>query len=400
VMYLVFKSYARFLAAVVRRGTVRFYVGNPRGFYTALAADDIAYVVLRWSEDLPFGAAAEKTRTDDIDHLVADRDVRRVLKVAAKFPGRLKADFYSQGGASGSSYAGMPYYPPYVARQILDGRISDARGFSRPKPLHEFLAFAYHLVYHKGLASGIALGLPSAPEPHASKKDYAAELRRLAIVANVTLPEDLTLLELHKLLKIEGWAMPSDLMVRWTKPHPALLKILDDERSLIEAVISAAQGYTIFVLREDCDSEDLQKIVLSMIAERFDILSLVRLDERSAGRIISTTRGGAWTEKYINRVVAPTVAIICKDAESPGPLPVNMSRKKIAKRYPHLDNTDVLIKRNIRASVNAAAPSPKNRAVIHATDNAFEAAQVLVALFGDRAVEEMQKVKALGRAQD
>lgn len=55
---------------------------------------------------------------------------------------------------------------------------------------------------------------------------------------------------------------------------------------------------------------------------------------------------------------------------------MKMSAEKVTRRYPHLSNTDLLIKRNIRDAVNAAAGPRQRRVVIHATDNAFECAEV------------------------
>ena len=149
------RNVARFIAASLRNGTVRYYVGDLPGFYQALNAAGVAYVVLRWSEHVPMTLGAEQVKADDIDHLVADRDMRRVMSIAACHPGPVKTDYYSVGGRRGSSYKSLPYYMPKLAQRILDARTLDPRGFFRPSPRDEFFAFAYHLCYHKGLSSGL-----------------------------------------------------------------------------------------------------------------------------------------------------------------------------------------------------------------------------------------------------
>lgn len=387
------RNAARLLAASLRNGTVRFYVGGLPGFYQALNAAGVAYVVLRWSEDLPKTRKAERERGDDIDHLVADRDIRRVIWIAARHPGPLKTDHYSVGGRRGSSYKSLPYYMPELAQRILDGRHLDPRGFYRPSARDEFLAFAYHLCYHKGLASGLESGLPACPPVEKAAKDYGAELRRLAATADFDeLPDPLTLSGLHDMLRAQGWAMPADLMTRWPKRHAFLEALLSKEAQRAQPLIDAAHSHTVFVLREDCDTTELEQLALSMIAERFTILRYLRLDPAMRDRLIARTRGGSWVEKRPGGVVAPTVAVFCRDAEKPGPIPVKMSAEKIARRYPHLSNTDVLIKRNIRDAVNAAAGPPQERVVIHATDNAFECAEVFSALFEKEALSEMQAI--------
>jgi hypothetical protein len=60
-----------------------------------------------------------------------------------------------------------------------------------------------------------------------------------------------------------------------------------------------------------------------------------------------------------------------------------MSDAKLKNRYPHIVNTDVLIKRVIRRDVIAAAGDGMGRVVLHATDNPTEAAETLHAILGD-----------------
>lgn len=385
----------RLLSASLRHGTVRFYIGNLPAFYADLNRAGVSYVVLRWSEGLPMTPDAPKDRDEDIDHLIADRDLRAVLRLAAGHPGPLKSDYYTVGGRRGSSYKSMPYYVPARAQRLLDRRVLDPRGFYRPCPEDEFFAFAYHLCYHKGLECGLPAGLPDCPAPDQPAKDYAAELARLADVAGISgLPEPLDLHALHRFLEHHGWAMPADLMIRWPKRHAFLRALLAEEQRRAAPLIEAAKGHTLFILRDDCDGPALEQIAHDMIAQRFTILDSLRLTPDMQARLMARTRGGSWVEKYRGDVVAPTVAILCRDAPTPGPIPVKMTADKIARRYPHLANTDVLIKRNIRDAVNAAAPPPRERVVIHATDNAFEAAEVLTALFEDSALPRLQTLRA------
>ena len=387
------RNVVRFLAASWRDGTVRLYVGNLADFYESLRSAEISYVVLRWSEELPTTLQAEQVHTDDIDHLVADQDILRVLRIAARHPGKIKTDHYSVGGRRGSSYKSLPYYMPELARRILGGRWLDRRGFYRPSLRDEFLAFAYHLCYHKGLASGIEGGLPSCPPAMKAAKDYKAELRRLASAACFDdLPSPITLSCLHDMLRTNGWAMPIDLMTRWPKRHVFLETLLRKEIALAQPLIDTVRGHTVFVLRDDCETPEQEELALSMIADNFTILHCLRLDAAMRDRLIARTRGGSWVEKRRGGVVAPTVVVFCRDAEEPGTIPVKMSADKIARRYPNLSNTDVLIKRRIRDAVNAAAGHPHDRVVIHATDNAAECAEVFLALFEKNAMSQSQAI--------
>lgn len=375
----------RFALARLRRGTVRFYTGDLGGFYQAMHAADIAYVVLRWSHLLPMDSKAETSYGEDVDHLIADDQIRKILKIASHHPGPVKCDYYSASGQSGTSYKGVPYYMPALAEQLLNGRQLDPRGFYRPAPRDEVYGFAYHLCYHKGhrcgLSGGEGIDLPIA----SPSKDYAEELRKLASVAGgIALPEPLNLLTLHEFLKAKGWNMPVDLMVRWPDQHPFLTALQAHENSKVAPHVAAARDLTTFVLRADCDTPELEQLAQQMIEERFQVLDVIRLSAEQQQRLIRQTRGGDWVEKYCKAVVPPTVALICRNAEVPGPLPIAMSPDKLNKRYPHVTNTDVLIKRNIRDAVREAAnPSSQNRVVLHATDNAHECVETMAAIFDD-----------------
>ncbi|SEP08271.1 hypothetical protein SAMN04490248_12348 [Salinihabitans flavidus] len=377
-------NYLRLAAAVIRGGTVRFYTGDLKSFYADMNDADINYVVLRWSDHVPRCAQEEAASNDDIDHLIADDQTWEILEISSRHHGGTKCDYYSVSGQQGSSYRSMPYYMPALAERLLKGRVLDPRGFFRPDPVSEFFAFAYHLCYHKGHRCGILIGGGFNGTVDVPKKDYVAELRGLAKAAgDIALPEPLTLLALHELLRSSDWNMPYDLMVRWPDQHPFMATLIEYEQSLATTKVERCKGLTVFILREDGDAPDMVQLATRMISERFTPLETVILDETQQDRVIRQTRGGDWVEKYCGAVVRPTVAIICRNAPSPGPLPIPMSPAKVKKRYPHVANTDVLIKRRIRDEINAATPSSFDRVVIHATDNAFECAETLSAIFGD-----------------
>ena len=370
----------RYVHAKLKKGTVRLKTRDMPSFYGKMNTAQVPYVVLRWADDVPLDAAAEQAYAHDIDHLISDDGIKDAMSIASRQPGRVKCDYYSQNGRSGTSYNGMPYYMPVLADRILRNRILDDRGFFRPNPTDEFHAFAYHLCYHKGHRCGIETGLGVPPEPGPSR-DYGAALLGYAQKAGAEWQGG-SLAELHAFLMQNGWALPYDLMTRWPDQHPFLVKLSQQTKSQMQSDIDALRDITVFILRDDCDTPELEQLARAMIEERFSILSEFRLDSDAKARVMSQTRGGNWKEKYRPGPVVPTLAIICRNAPQPGPLPVTMSPSKLAARYPHLTNTDVLIKRNIRMSVEKAASVQRKRAVIHATDNASEAAETLRAVLG------------------
>ncbi len=373
----------RLAHAKIKKGTVRFKITDLTGFYEQMHGADIPYVVLRWADDVPMSAEQERCNKHDIDHLIGDHQIKTALRFATPRPGKSKCDFYSASGQSGTTYNGMPYYMPVHAHRILTRRVIDQRGFFRPNPEDEFFAFAFHLCYHKGHRCGIETGVDVAHEI-SPQRDYLAGLLSMGKIAGITLSPSIKLVQLHALLAEHGWGMSNDLMLRWPDQHPFMKALIDLEQQAAAEYIDAAKSLTVFILRDDCDSADLQQSALDMIAERFTILEKIGLDTEAKNRIMSQTRGGNWIEKYRPEPVQPIIAIICRQATEAGPLPIVMSAAKLAKRYPHLDNTDVLIKRVIRDHINKIAPLKHDRVAIHATDNALETVETMRAILGDQ----------------
>lgn len=382
---------ARFQLAKAKRKTVRYYCGNLPAFYNALTANKIEYVVLRWADKVPVTPEEERVNTDDVDHLIADDKTKIVASIAAPFGGGTKCDWYSVSGQSGSGYLAMPYYMPVLAQKILESRWLDPRGFYRPNAMHEFLAFAYHLVYHKGHRCGIPTGCDVS---HSSgpKSKYIDEFHRLAAVASQDIPNDVTLFDMHSILKEHGWAMPVDLMLRWPDRHGVIMALLEIESTHIRARADQVKDLTVFVLRDDCDTPELEEIARNGISERFEILTEFVLSPEQRARVMSQTRGGNWIERRRKDPVEPTRVLVCKNALTPGPLPYPVSAKKLKSKYPLLENTDVLIKRVIREAVNKAAQGEHKRVVIHATDNPTEAAETLSAIYAKQYDAEIAKL--------
>ncbi len=70
-------------------------------------------------------------------------------------PGIQPVDVYSATGLPGADFRAMPYFPPYLADELLDRAVIH-RGLCRvPAPREHFLSLAYHALYHKGGDSGI-----------------------------------------------------------------------------------------------------------------------------------------------------------------------------------------------------------------------------------------------------
>jgi hypothetical protein len=129
------------------------------GFLRRLQSTNVRHAVLRWFETLP-----ELEKGEDVDLLVDDADLERVRALLETGPGLQPLDLYSVTGLPGSDYGKMTYYPPYLAEELLE-RAVDLRGLCKvPSPREHFLSLAYHVLYHKGLDSGLKRRGESRPQ--------------------------------------------------------------------------------------------------------------------------------------------------------------------------------------------------------------------------------------------
>ena len=130
------------------------------GMFRSFDERSVRYAVLRWFERLP-----EIEPTEDVDMLVADDSLADVLDILHAEPGIQPCDVYSESGLARSAYCGTPYYPPHVAKRILDGAVRHNDLCLVPNLRDYFHSLAYHAVYHKGPKSNLSRGnwnLPSA----------------------------------------------------------------------------------------------------------------------------------------------------------------------------------------------------------------------------------------------
>jgi hypothetical protein len=137
----------------------------------------VAYVVLRWFEELP-----QVQPGHDIDILVADEHVDLVQSLLADRPrkGAQHLDIYSVSGLPGSDLAGIACFPMPLAREIVTTAVWLRDTYRVPGLEPHFLALAYHAAYHKGYSSGLSAGSGADEIRRSARHDYAAVLTDLA----------------------------------------------------------------------------------------------------------------------------------------------------------------------------------------------------------------------------
>jgi hypothetical protein len=175
-------------------------------FFETLHARGTRYVVIRWFEGLP------EQHDGDIDFLVGDDGLDDFESLLARQPGGICCDVYAESGAPGFSYGGIAYYPPHLARQILDRRVTVAGTVAAPCPEDHFLSLAYHCVYRKGPDSGLPTSHRSVRPVAAPKHDYRRTLAALADKLGLKVGIDMESLDHY--LGERGWRPPAPILQR------------------------------------------------------------------------------------------------------------------------------------------------------------------------------------------
>lgn len=182
---------------------MRVYLPDPAEYFAWLDQQGYAYVVLRgflpFAQEFP-GAGSRH----DIDMLADDAALAAIAQKYGRFGKAQGApcDVYGATTPSEGHYRKRAYYPPVLARALLDGRRLWRGLFYAPDALHHMLALAYHRLYRKKYPRSGAL---CAYETIAFGGLYAEEMAAMAAEAGVACPR--TMWELEAFLHRHGHAL-------------------------------------------------------------------------------------------------------------------------------------------------------------------------------------------------
>lgn len=366
-----------------KKHTARLRLTDVPGFLERLEQQGIPSVVLRWPEEVPRTPFEETGFTGDVDMLIDGRGLKQAIEIAAGQPGPVKCDLYTSTGHRGTTYRKMPYYPPVLAERILADRQPHEAGVPVPGARTQFPSLAFHLVYHKGLQSGIASGchLESCPHP---TRDYPALLAQLASRFGVECEQPITLASMHRWLKTQGWDMPVDLLARWPKQTAWHEWLWEQEVASLRTWAERLPQLLVFLVRDDAVRLGLAKDIYEMLREKFSVLVIETLTETQSATVMARVRGGNWIEHGKTTLVPPRVAVVCYDHQ---PLAVDSAKVTSRERssYPLVENANVFHKHEIRERLNRGRRSGEPRIHgLHGSDTACEAQHMLEAVFGPR----------------
>jgi hypothetical protein len=348
-----------------------------KGLIAKFHQEQFDYLVLRWFEKLP-----ECEPSGDIDLLVADEHIDRVLELLYSGPAVRPCDLYTPTGLPQTSYQAVSYYPAEVARRMLkNARLH--RGFCRvPSALDYFHSLAYHAVYHKGRKSN----LPGAEKYRTAKRSSHDFKTLLGNMANeLGIEVEISLGGLHAYLQEQGWSPPPDWIARLatSAPHDRWLAELAASHG---ALPTMDRRFTVFVIRQSAVDEGVHERVISMIEDHgFVTLARKTLTPQEIEYGAPRTRGGNWGLGPKDHVGGMPAIIVA--AYDPQPLRSTRAQRK---RYPHVVNARNFVKEDIRRQINReiAPRHPING--LHSSDYGGEAHHFLHT-FAPELVEVVQE---------
>lgn len=338
------------------------------GLLYGLQTSGIGHAVLRWFETLPHVGPGE-----DLDILVEDEGLDSIRRMFDDGPGVQPVDIYSVTGLPGSDFRGMPYFPPYLAEELLERSVIYKSMCRVPAPREHFLSLAYHALYHKGHDSGIPATGAAKSKSRAVDHDYAAILNRQA--AGLGIHVAATLEDLDACLDANGWRPPHDMLIRLSRRNRWIRSLLrrPEQRG------TADDRIAVFLLREEALRRGgVERAVELIEACGFQIVTTRKLDAATSRTVARSLRGGNWGRgPWPVSGGRPVAAIIAYD-----PAPIAPTRRD-RKRFPFIANARLLCKEQLRDAFNEGLPKDQHCNVIHSSDNGREAMDYLRIIMPD-----------------
>ena len=325
-------------------------------FFYELNRRNINYVVLRWFDDLP-----EIKPGEDIDILVADNDLLQLDLLLSYIPYAQPCDIYTVTGVNGSSYKNVPYYPPILAKNILDNRILINSKFYAPDNKRHFFSLAYHAVFHKGSSSG----LENINFDYTKKSDhnYSQVLENIP-GANLYLSEKIDYINLFQVLHDNGWVPEIDTFRILANYDNWIKDLIKD----IQVEIDEKKGdLIVFIIRQWAIKNGYMEAIhhLLQVKYKLEIIFSKKLTEAEKKIARNYVRGGKWHRgPYPSGGGDPVYIIVCFDY-----VPKWGSNAK----YPFVKNLNVLVKHEVRRFINDQVIYTKNANFIHSSDDYAEA---------------------------
>jgi len=331
-------------------------VGIPK-FLEHLKKERVHYTVLRFYEKLP-----QLNRVGgDLDILVTDEDEHKIREFLQAHPGAIGVDVWT---VSRSKHNDITYFPPPVARKIIESAVDGPAGSLIPSPKEAFLSFAYHVLYHKGLFAGVPSCLPGVKVNNKPENDYLGTLTKMAKSIGVEI--DMTMESLDEYLHKEGWRPKLDTLAKIAPRNKWVWKRFFSLEATKEI------GLGVFILKKKTFELGLTDKILDTIEKykEFKVLRSKKFSKEEAKYVTDHLRGGVWDdESGTVQDFLPAMAVVVLDTHTARAAKINATSGSGDKRIRDL-------KKILRRKFDTSKVS-----FVHATDNTHEAWEYITACF-------------------
>jgi hypothetical protein len=309
------------------------------GLLNYLSLKKINYVIIRFYQKLP----ELFRKSGDLDILVADEDQERLQKFVMENPGSIPLDIFS---VSEPSYNGISYYLPRLAKQILKGSIEGPGNSRIPNKKDSLLSLIYHVLYHKGINSGIPSTTIGIESLEIKNNSYVIEIQKMAKELGINVGSSME--DLESYLSEEGWCPKIDTLAKIAQWNEWVRKKYFSNTSSNYISIS------VFILRELAITNNAVEQVKTLIRkEGFQIIREIYLKGNVRAEAIKHLRGGTWKDsmyKDNSREFEPAYAVIILDSLANNFNRFTSLKEKIRKNFDH----------------------DKSPSIVHSTDNEIE----------------------------
>ena len=325
-----------------------------QGFLDYLRKEQVRYVVLRFFENLP----NVQREGADLDILLTNEERDKVALFLEQHPGPIRVELKTVSPLHNNK---LPYFPPHLARAILDSAQTGPAGSRIPAPQEAFLSLAYHVLYHKGVGAGIPSRIAHLAVNESSESNYAEELHCMA--QGLGLDTAITMEDLDEYLQANGWRPKIDTLAKI-----ALGNEWVRERFFSEEARDVGLG--VFVLRESAFELGLSDALISSISGEDDFIILRRkvFSEEEKKRVVDHVRGGMWADESGNtKGLLPAMALVVLDLHR-----ARVSRASSTQGRERIRK----LKESLRTRFDSGDES-----VIHSTDSTAEAWEYITICF-------------------
>jgi hypothetical protein len=339
-------------------------------------------------------------RADHLELLIrGDQDFEKVRDLLTEWPVGTPIDVYTVSPRNNTAYYSplvdrdscnrIAVFPPYISEQLLDRAVADSNGMKVLPEQDAFFACAYRAAYMES----VCCDWQGSQSRCQRCLTYEAQIRRLAPLAGVPLPEPLNPQSLDQLLHQHGWRPPLDLLEKAARWAPWIRNAFPELECEDEE--SRTPGVAVFFVRELAVQLGWKERVLATLADNgFELLLVKDLDEETRDRAKRWFRGGDWGAVNLRLSAGPPVSLVLGLDLQP-----RRASAEVRARQPEADNMNTVVAKDAtRKLVKSLLPREEAFNPVHSSDSSRQAWTTIRLLLPEHEEELREEVRDRRRA--